>query len=143
MTTTFKSGSSRGAGQDGGQDLLETYLTTFGTHAAKRIVEDVRAIREDHDPEHWATLSPRERDRIVDLSLIPEEAVRKYDLPEHRQRQHQQLPFGVSSVYPRLEQPVGQKRILLEDTAGSQGEDLDSAASSCVSRHAMSCNFLL
>ena len=38
--------------------------------------------------------------------------------------------MGATQVYPRLKHPTGQKTNLIEDTGGSQGEDLDSASSS-------------
>ena len=123
--TTF--GANLPANNNGNGNAFEDYFATnFTSGTARRILEDVEALRANH-PE-YDTLGVAEQEALVNGHFIPESAVARY-----ADEAKSNLPMGASSVYPRLRHPIGQKRTLIEDTAGSTGEDLDSASSSCVS----------
>ncbi len=156
MTTTFGSptatthatNSSNGnvGSDDAGSNAFEEYFSATATFSgARKMLSDVSAARRAYESA-WEGLGERERAQAVDDAIIAPEAAIKYhrggeDAARTTQQQQQQqqphpLPSGVTQVFPRLRQRTGAARrvMVVEDAAGSQGEDLDSASSSgCVS----------
>jgi hypothetical protein len=112
--------------------IFEEYAyTTFGTLTARRIVEDVAEIRSSAG-EDWQQLDEADKENAIDEGLLG--GVVYLDAAD---RKRKELPFGVTEVFPRLKLPTGQRRqqVLVEDTGGSQGEDIDSASSTSVSTY--------
>ena len=79
--------------------------------------------------EEWGALGDSARDEVIDRALIGEKSGKVQTvLP---------LPFGATEVFPRLRVATGQRKVAVaaaDDAAGSQGEDVDSASSTSVSR---------
>ena len=114
-------------GASSGVSLEDYFSTSMPSGVARRTAQDVAAVRAAHR-QQWPDVSQQERDQLLDEALVP---------PAVRERYSSEpsvpLPNGVQAVYPRLRVQTGQKKVVVEDTAGSQGEDLDSGSSSCVS----------
>ena len=80
--------------------------------------------------DEWGALGDSARDEIIDRAIIGAKSGGKVQTPLP-------LPFGATEVFPRLRVATGQRKVAVaaaDDAAGSQGEDVDSASSTSVSR---------
>ncbi len=127
--STFGS-KSKTPGQ-GGKAFEDYVSSTSRFSGARRMLEAVSAARDDYEGA-WDALGRVEQAQALDDAVIRPEAALQY---HQGQEGKPPLPLGVTQVFPRLRQRTGAaKRVVVEDAAGSQGEDLDSASSSgCVS----------
>lgn len=108
------------------RQVFEDYVASTSTFVGtRRLIEDVGSLRTNYESV-WDELSQNERDQLVDENVVGPEAVLKYGTSSGPES-------SSASIYPKLKYPTGQKKTVVEDTSGSQGEDLDSASSGCVS----------
>jgi len=113
----------------------EYYANTAAFAGARRLAADVASARAEYDSTAWSAMRRDERDRALDAAAVPDDVREKY-ANNGCGPSKPSLPNGVTSIYPRLKMKTGLKRVTLEledGGAGSQGEDLDSASSGCVS----------
>jgi hypothetical protein len=124
----------------GGVPSFEDYYASTATFSGgRRLAADVATARASYGATAWATLNRREQDGALDDALVPPHVRLRYSAETNGDATHTKakpaLPDGVTSVYPRLRMKTGLKRVTVDvdGGSGSQGEDLDSASSGCVS----------
>ena len=132
MTTfgaTLPPGNGNGNGNSNVGNIYDDYFSS-SNFTARRIIQDIKQIK-TNTPE-FNDLPSTDQEAVINEHFMPHGVSNGVNGVSNGVIS-EKLPLGATSVYPRLKFPMGQKVTVIEDTAGSQGEDLDSASSSCVS----------
>eukprot|EP00095_Tigriopus_kingsejongensis_P007178 maker-scaffold134_size322110-snap-gene-2.18 protein:Tk07178 transcript:maker-scaffold134_size322110-snap-gene-2.18-mRNA-1 annotation:"c1orf198 homolog" len=105
-------------------DPFESYVQDFGSFTARKLLVHIQSLGQACP--NWSELSSEDRRKVLDREIVPSQVTERYSrIPADP------LPGHVQSVFPRLRMPTGLKTVTIDDAAGSTGEDLDSASSSC------------
>lgn len=102
-------------------EVAENYFSTLNP-IAERISEDIEAIREAYE-DLWRCLSQRERDQIINETVIFPEAILKYALGTDSEAAYDLASLNVLYGLPKI---TGSKYIVDENTVSGQSQIKDN-----------------